>query len=513
MGEGFVVGGIDRECKLRPDRFSVSRAELKEPAIIVALDGDSVWVETQRQGTCNACSANRGCGQGLMNRLLPGRAHYVRALCTPDLPQALAIGDRVEISVPQNLLLKSSALVYLLPLILLLAGTLSGSQVWPGDPGAILGGALGLSLGFGLVRLHAYRQRDNATLQPRVQWPEGQAPQLVAPEAVILPINELSRVKKMNVMVKPALLSRQVWMLLLLMIGSALPIAEARPLPDFTQIVEEHSATVVKISAVKRAKSGGGASPYDLYGIPPNQIPEIFRHFFERPERPRREASSLGSGFIISTDGYVLTNNHVIDGADEVQVRLLDRREFQAKVVGADRRSDIALLKIEARNLPSVSFAAPNQLKVGEWVLAIGSPFGLDYSVSAGIVSAIGRSIPNQRNENYVPFIQTDVAINPGNSGGPLFNMQGQVVGVNSQIYTRSGGSIGLSFSIPVALVLDVTEQLKADGRVSRGAPWGRYPGCRQESGAVLRARQADGRLDIPCRSGESGCRCRSASG
>jgi serine protease Do len=207
-----------------------------------------------------------------------------------------------------------------------------------------------------------------------------------------------------------------------------------------------------------------------MYGVPPEQIPEIFRHFFEYRGRPeQREAQSLGSGFIISKDGYVLTNNHVIDGADEVTVRLSDRREFEAKVIGSDRRSDIALLKVEAENLPMVKLAKPGALKVGEWVLAIGSPFGLDYSVSAGIVSAIGRSIPNERNENYVPFIQTDVAINPGNSGGPLFNMQGEVVGVNSQIYTRSGGSIGLSFSIPIGVVIDVTEQLKDGGVVARG--------------------------------------------
>ncbi len=240
-------------------------------------------------------------------------------------------------------------------------------------------------------------------------------------------------------------------------------------LPDFTKIVERQAPAVVKITTVTHARQQGGG-PGDPYGIPPEQIPEIFRHFFEYRGRPQeREAQSLGSGFIISADGYVLTNFHVIDGADEVTVRLSDRREFVAEVVGTDRRSDIALLKVKASNLPTVSFAKPGELKVGEWVLAIGSPFGLDYSVSAGIVSAIGRSIPNERNENYVPFIQTDVAINPGNSGGPLFNMNGEVVGVNSQIYTRSGGSIGLSFSIPVGLVIDVTEQLKQGGSVARG--------------------------------------------
>lgn len=248
-------------------------------------------------------------------------------------------------------------------------------------------------------------------------------------------------------------------------------VALGQGLPDFASIVEKNSRAVVKISTVTHAKQGHGAGQgMDPYGVPPEQLPEIFRHFFEHRGRPQqREARSVGSGFIISADGYVLTNNHVIEGADEISVRLIDREEYSAEVVGADRRSDIALLKIESKNLPHVKFAKPGQLKVGEWVLAIGSPFGLDYSVSQGIVSAIGRSIPNERNENYVPFIQTDVAINPGNSGGPLFNLSGEVVGINSQIYTRSGGSIGLSFSIPVGLVMDVTEQLKQQGKVARG--------------------------------------------
>jgi serine protease Do len=177
----------------------------------------------------------------------------------------------------------------------------------------------------------------------------------------------------------------------------------------------------------------------------------------------------MGSGFIISTDGYVLTNNHVVEGADSVLVRMNDRREFEAEVIGRDPRSDIALLRIDASDLPTLELAEDGDLEVGEWVLAIGSPFGLDYSVSAGIVSAKGRSLPTEDNENYVPFIQTDVAINPGNSGGPLFNLEGEVVGVNSQIFTRSGGSIGLSFAIPTSVVRHVVEQLKTHGQVTRG--------------------------------------------
>jgi len=268
---------------------------------------------------------------------------------------------------------------------------------------------------------------------------------------------------------KKAVMNSWKWLLVLVVLASSVRLTWAGSLPDFTQIVEEHRAAVVKISVVTHAKSAAGKSPHGPYGIPPGQLPEIFRYFFESPERSQREARSLGSGFIISGDGYVLTNNHVVEGADEVVVRLLDRREFDAKVIGTDARSDIALLKIEGRGFPKVTFATPGRLKVGEWVLAIGSPFGLDYSVSAGIVSAIGRSISRGNSTNYVPFIQTDVAINPGNSGGPLFNLRGEVVGINAQIATRSGGSNGVSFSIPVGLVLDVTEQLKADGRVARG--------------------------------------------
>lgn len=242
--------------------------------------------------------------------------------------------------------------------------------------------------------------------------------------------------------------------------------AVAASLPDFTDLIADTSPAVVKINTVQ--KVGGGGQPFPL-----QDIPEIFRDFFDRygggGGGVPREARSMGSGFIISQDGYILTNNHVVGEADEIVVALIDRREYEGKVVGVDPRSDLALVKIDADDLPVAKFAKPGSLKVGEWVVAIGSPFGLDYSASAGIVSAIGRSIPTERGENYVPFIQSDVAINPGNSGGPLLNMDGEVVGINSQIYTRSGGSIGLSFAIPVDVALDVVKQLKDKGRVDRG--------------------------------------------
>lgn len=264
--------------------------------------------------------------------------------------------------------------------------------------------------------------------------------------------------------------SVQRWLLMMvgvwLLSWQSLAVAQ---LPDFTELVEEASPAVVNISTRQNVtrRSAGPMVP-DLEGLPP-----IFREFFERSfpdgsqSAPQRQAQSLGSGFIVSKDGYVLTNNHVISGADEIFVRLSDRRELEASLVGADPRSDLALLKIDAgADLPVVRMGTSADLKAGEWVLAIGSPFGFEYSVTAGIVSAKGRSLPN---ESYVPFIQTDVAINPGNSGGPLFNLQGEVVGINSQIFTRSGGFMGLSFAIPVDVAMDVVEQLKNEGTVRRG--------------------------------------------
>ena len=254
------------------------------------------------------------------------------------------------------------------------------------------------------------------------------------------------------------------WILLLAALyGGTVAAAE---LPDFKKIVREHSPAVVKIIVEQNVATTGGPQQPG-----PEQIPEELRRFFEfrgGPQNPQ-ERMGMGSGFIISEDGYILTNNHVVEGATSVLVRMSDRREFEAEVIGTDPRSDLALLRIEASGLPTLSLANDDDLEVGEWVLAIGSPFGLDYSVSQGIVSAKGRSLPTEHNENYVPFIQTDVAINPGNSGGPLFNLAGEVVGVNSQIFTRSGGSIGLSFAIPASVARNVVEQLKENGKVTRG--------------------------------------------
>ena len=235
-------------------------------------------------------------------------------------------------------------------------------------------------------------------------------------------------------------------------------------LPEFTKLVDTVSPAVVNISTRSTQPASRPQQMPDL-----QQLPPFFREFFERgvPMPPQeREGRSLGSGFIISDDGYVLTNNHVVEGADTVIVRLNDRREYVATIVGTDPRSDVALLKLDAGDLPVVKIADSDAVKRGQWVVAIGSPFGFDYSVTAGIVSATGRALPD---ESYVSFIQTDVAINPGNSGGPLFNLEGEVVGINSQIFTRSGGFMGLSFAIPMNLVMNVAEQLKEDGIVRRG--------------------------------------------
>jgi serine protease Do len=244
--------------------------------------------------------------------------------------------------------------------------------------------------------------------------------------------------------------------------------AFAKDLPDFTEIYEKQGPAVVNISTTQTIHGGGQMMPFPNL---PDDDPfnEFFRRFGQPGDQGAQQdykTQSLGSGFIISSDGYVLTNAHVVNDADEVIVKLTDKREFKAKIIGIDRRTDVSLLKIDATGLPKVTLGDPNQLKVGEWVAAIGAPFGLENTVTAGIVSAKGRALPQ---ENYVPFIQTDVAINPGNSGGPLFNLKGEVVGINSQIYSRSGGYMGLSFAIPIDVAMDVQNQLRAGGKVARG--------------------------------------------
>lgn len=254
-------------------------------------------------------------------------------------------------------------------------------------------------------------------------------------------------------------------------------VVSAANLPDFTVLAEQNSPAVVNISTrTSLSSQKKQINPHD-FNIPELGEDHPFNDLLQRflgkqleeleiPDWLDYDSQSLGSGFIISSDGYILTNHHVVSGGDEIIVRLTDRREFNAELIGSDRDSDIALIRISASDLPTVRLGSSSELKVGEWVLAIGSPFGFDHSVTAGIVSAKGRNLPA---ENYVPFIQTDVAINPGNSGGPLFNLEGEVVGVNSQIFSRSGGFMGLSFAIPIELAMNVADQLKNNGRVARG--------------------------------------------
>ena len=246
--------------------------------------------------------------------------------------------------------------------------------------------------------------------------------------------------------------------------------AAAVNLPDFTALVERTGVAVVNISVV-HAKGKGGVDSDDIDEDSPYY--EFFKRFGGvpngpgmRPQMPQQPAQGMGSGFIVSPDGFIVTNAHVVDGASEVTVKLTDRREFTAKVIGTDKRTDIALIKIEAKNLPALDMSVKPMVKRGEWVIAIGSPFGFENSVSAGVVSGVHRALPNGQ---MVPFIQTDVAVNPGNSGGPLLNAAGQVVGVNSQIYSRSGGYMGLSFAIPVDVAMKVADQLKTHGKVAHG--------------------------------------------
>lgn len=246
--------------------------------------------------------------------------------------------------------------------------------------------------------------------------------------------------------------------------------AAARGLPDFTDLVEQVGPSVVNIRTLEKVSARGGLNGMDeemqeffkRFGVPLPNLPRQGRP--QRPHQEEEQPRGVGSGFILSSDGYVMTNAHVVEGADEVLVTLTDKREYKARIVGSDKRTDVAVVKIDATGLPAVRIGDSGRLRVGEWVLAIGSPFGLESTVTAGIVSAKQRETGE-----YLPFIQTDVAINPGNSGGPLINMRGEVVGINSQIYSRSGGYMGIAFAIPIDEAMRVSEQLRASGRVTRG--------------------------------------------
>lgn len=260
------------------------------------------------------------------------------------------------------------------------------------------------------------------------------------------------------------------WILVAGLLAAEWALAGNRGLPDFTDLYERNSPGVVNISTTSKQVAGRRLAPgMEIPELPEDHpLGDLLRRFFGEQEENERSfnSKSLGSGFILTEDGFVVTNYHVIKDAEEVIVKLSDRRELKAEVVGVDPRSDVALLHIDAKGLPVLKIGSSDDLQPGEWVVAIGSPFGFEHSITAGVVSAKGRSLPS---ENYVPFIQTDVAINPGNSGGPLFDMSGRVIGINSQIYSRTGGFMGLSFAIPIEVAIDVVEQLKSKGHVSRG--------------------------------------------
>ncbi|MBK8286264.1 MAG: DegQ family serine endoprotease [Ahniella sp.] len=275
------------------------------------------------------------------------------------------------------------------------------------------------------------------------------------------------------------------------LIGLAAGPLAAQSLPDFTGLVEKTSPSVVNIVSIAE-QGGAGAARGDE-----EEVPEMFRRFFDDPrfERGPRDRVSGGSGFIVSADGYLITNHHVVDGADEVRVTLKDRREFKAKIIGTDQQSDVALLKIEAKGLPAVTLGDSDRVKAGQWAVAIGSPFGLSYTVTAGVVSAVGRNLnPDQR---YVPFIQNDLSINRGNSGGPLFNLDGQVIGINSQIFSQTGGSVGISFAIPINYANQVVGQLKAKGKVSRGYIGVNLQGVTSEDAEALGLSRVAGALVV----------------
>ena len=286
------------------------------------------------------------------------------------------------------------------------------------------------------------------------------------------------------------------------LVACASGLSAAKELPDFTALVEQQGPAVVNVSTIQAVQRPRQHPP--IPGMPEKEFHDFFRRFVPPGGVPGAfESKSRGSGFIISSDGYILTNAHVLQDAEEIIVGLTGGHEYKARVVGSDGKTDVALLKVDAHGLPKVKIGDPRRLKVGEWVAAIGSPFGFENSVTAGIVSAKGRLLPQ---EDYVPFIQTDVAINPGNSGGPLFNLKGEVVGINSQIYSRTGGSMGLSFAIPIDVAMEVAQQLRVHGKVTRG--WlgimvqeindelaGAF-GLDKPGGALITAVQKDGPAD-----------------
>jgi S1-C subfamily serine protease len=371
------------------------------------VEGGLAWVEIMRGSGCGRCADAGGCGMSCSAK----PATYV-------LPanQPVAVGDEVLVSAPEQASFFAALMSYGVAIACLLAGALFAG--WLGndsDLSVALGSACGLVIA---IRV--------AALCTSASFPAALAVSQIRARPNVRPMK-----KFLSVLLSCFLLSLPL----------SVQAQAGRGMPDFSELAEKQGQAVVNISTTQKVSVR--AAPRAPEGLDENDpMFDFFRRFIpQQPGAPgSQDARSLGSGFIVSTDGYLLTNAHVVDEADEITVKLNDKREFKARVIGADKRTDVALLKIEASGLPVVRLGDPSRLRVGEWVVAIGSPFGFESSVTAGIVSAKGRSLPQ---ENFVPFIQTDVAINPGNSGGPLFNLRGEVIGINSQIYSRTGGFMG----------------------------------------------------------------------
>ena len=419
--------------------------EVETPVEVVGVDAAHVLLRVR--GSCSGCSGCAGrCGLGWREgRVVALPREAFGALARPGACLRLHC-EAAE--------LRDRALVgYGLPLAGLLLGALAGwpMSAWLGtaiNPMVAVFASLGTLTGLGLSKRFG-RPLPWARLVEVRQEVEAASDPAPLPRTT----QEVGSVNKALIWVLAGLL------------GALLPTRSEAQLPDFTGLVEQVSPAVVNISA-QRVGGGAGADA----APDPEDVPELFRRFFGDPGMPRapQQRMSMGTGFLISADGYLITNHHVVDGADEIYVRLTDRRELKASLVGSDAQTDIAVLKVEASGLPFLRMGTSRDLKPGQWVVAIGSPFGFENSVTAGIVSAVGRASfdPSQQ---YVPFIQTDVAINRGNSGGPLLDIEGRVVGVNSQIYSNTGGFMGVSFSIPVEVAMRSADQLKEKGYVSRG--------------------------------------------
>jgi serine protease Do len=452
---------------------------IEQTGVVISVQGEVAEVQAERRGACGGCAADGSCGPSLVARYLGRKPSLLRA----HNPIGATSGDRVVVGLPEGTLLRASFLAYLAPLVCMMGAAIAGDQIarllFPAhvEGLSVLAGVGGLAAALlWLAPLGAFplnEQNAPRILRPAGRFGESLAEPAPQPDLARKPPLGLGRDDRARRFEGTSVTKKSFLLAAICLVYTLLawpPATFARSLPELAELVEAYGPAVVNISTKQSRQHIPTFRGFSIPDLPEDSpLYEFFRRFLDEEEpvpHGEEQSRSLGSGFVISADGYLLTDAHVVEDADEIIVRTSDRREFLAELVGTDKRSDIALLKVEAKDLPPVKIGSAKDLRVGEWVLAIGSPFGFEHSATAGIVSAKGRSLPS---ENYVPFIQTDVAINPGNSGGPLFNLDGEVVGVNSQIYSRTGGFMGLSFAIPIEMAMDVVEQLKTTGHVSRG--------------------------------------------